>query len=105
MLKEVNPKFKSKTKSGDYYDEINSENFAKWFTTVLIPKLPNNSIIVTENAPYHSVQLNKTPIVSSKRSEIVSWLLSNNLPYHPSMLKCVLLEIVKCNEPLTTTRV
>lgn len=92
--------FKSKTKSGDYHDEMNSENFEKWFTTVLIPKLPNNSIIIMDNAPYHSVQLNKTPIASSKKIEIMSWLHSKSLPYHPSMLKCELLEIVKRNKPL-----
>lgn len=92
--------FKSKTKSGDYHDDMNSENFEKWFTTVLIPRLPNNSIIVMDNAPYHSIQLNKSPTASWRKNEIVSWLHSKNLPYQPAMLKYELLEIVKRNKPL-----
>jgi hypothetical protein len=42
--------FKSKTKSGDYHSETNSQNYGKWLEEKLIPNLPN-SVVVTDNAP------------------------------------------------------
>lgn len=91
--------FKSKTKSGDYHDEMNNENFSKWFKTQLIPNIPDNSIIVMDNAPYHSVQINRAPTSASRKADIISWLLLKNITHHPDMLKCELLEIVRRNKP------
>nr|XP_022917224.1 uncharacterized protein LOC111426774 [Onthophagus taurus] len=91
--------FKSKTKSGDYHDEMNFENFSKWFKTQVLPNLPDNSIIVMDNAPYHSVQIHRPPTSSSKKNDIICWLQSMNIPYHPQMLKCELLEIVRRYKP------
>ncbi|GJQ88026.1 hypothetical protein Trydic_g12950 [Trypoxylus dichotomus] len=45
--------FKSKTENGDYHDEMNFDNFSKWFKTQLIPNLANSAIMFMENAPYH----------------------------------------------------
>ena len=53
--------FKSGTKSGDYHDEMNGKNYEKWLIEKLIPNLPEKSVIVTDNAPYHNVQLNPAP--------------------------------------------
>lgn len=46
--------FKADTKTGDYHDQMNAENFTKWPTEKLIPNIPRNSMIVMDNAPYHS---------------------------------------------------
>jgi hypothetical protein len=32
--------------------------FENWFTNTLIPNLPENSVIVLDNASYHSRQIN-----------------------------------------------
>ena len=45
--------FESK-KSGDYHTEMNGDIFKTWFEGI-IKLLPNNSVIVMDNAPYHSV--------------------------------------------------
>ncbi|XP_074648979.1 uncharacterized protein LOC141904300 [Tubulanus polymorphus] len=49
--------FKSRRKNADYYDDMNGEDFEKWFKETLLPKLPPNSVIVMDNASYHSVRM------------------------------------------------
>ncbi|XP_068912366.1 uncharacterized protein [Tenebrio molitor] len=45
-------------KQGDYHDEMNANKFEEWFTNILT-KLPANSVIVMDNASYHSRALAK----------------------------------------------
>jgi hypothetical protein len=42
--------FRSKTKSGNYHDEMNFENSSKWVGEMQIPNLPPNCLIMLENA-------------------------------------------------------
>ena len=42
--------FRSKTNSADYHDEMNNEHFMEWFTKELLPKIPDNAVIVVDNA-------------------------------------------------------
>jgi hypothetical protein len=51
----------SGTKSGNYYDLTNGENFEHWMLTQLLPNLEEPSVIVMDNVPYHSVLLEKPP--------------------------------------------
>lgn len=46
--------FTSKKSTGDYHDEMNSENFEKWFHDILLPKVEPTSIIVMDSASNHS---------------------------------------------------
>ena len=46
--------FQSKKATGDYHNEMNSTNFEEWFHDKLMPNIPHNSIIVMDNASYHS---------------------------------------------------
>lgn len=50
--------FSSKSKSADYHDEMNAENFAKWVREKLLPNLTTPSVIIMDNASYHSIQIN-----------------------------------------------
>lgn len=45
--------FQSKRKTGDYHGQMNAELFQKWLTEKLIPNIPDNSLIIMDNAPYH----------------------------------------------------
>lgn len=47
--------FESKTNSSDYHHEMNGEHFLKWFKNIL-PLLDDNSVIIMDNAPYHSTK-------------------------------------------------
>ncbi|GFY72773.1 DDE_3 domain-containing protein [Trichonephila inaurata madagascariensis] len=52
-------------KSGDYHEEMDGNHFEKWFETVM-PKLKPQSIIVMDNAPYHSVKKEKNQVLGKK---------------------------------------
>ncbi|XP_053372912.1 uncharacterized protein LOC128546425 [Mercenaria mercenaria] len=91
--------FKSKSRSGDYHDEMNSENFQKGLTKQLIPNLPANSVVVIDNAPYHNVQEDRCPSQSTLKAEVKNWLRRNNIRFDDNMLKPELLELCKRNKP------
>lgn len=87
--------FKSQSKSGDYHDDMNRINFMKWLRDKLIPNLPPNSLVVMDNAPYHTVKLNKAPTLSSTKAEMQNWITNKGLSYLPTMVKAQLYEIIK----------
>ena len=91
--------FKSGLKTGDYHQDMNSENFARWLEMKLIPNLPPNSVIVLDNASYHNLQVNRPPTINSRKDVIQEWLNSNGIHYPEGALKIELLEIVKQNKP------
>lgn len=41
----------------DYHGDMNGQMFRQWFTTQLLPNLKEPSVIVMDNASYHSVQV------------------------------------------------
>lgn len=55
--------FSGKNKLQDYHSEMNSQNFTKWVKEKLVPNLTESSIIVMDNAPYHSIVTNKVSIL------------------------------------------
>ncbi|CAH1368074.1 unnamed protein product, partial [Tenebrio molitor] len=56
-----------------------SEIFMEWFRRKLLPNLPANSVIVMDNASYHSVQKFKIPNTGSRKIEIMEFLEKNDL--------------------------
>lgn len=90
--------FKSGSKSGDYHDEMNFENFSKWLQQNLLPNLPPESVIVLDNAAYHNVRSNKIPTMAANKREMVSWLLKNQIPFDSNMLKVELYHIIKTHK-------
>ena len=96
--------FQAKRRTGDYHGQMNFENFRKWFVECLLPRLPDGSLIIMDNAPYHNVYVEGPfyPTSSSKKDELRNWLQQN----HPndfleSMLKAELLECCRklCPKP------
>ncbi|XP_025420202.1 uncharacterized protein LOC112690407 [Sipha flava] len=74
---------------------MNGDNFKQWFENIL-PLLDPNSIIVMDNAPYHSVELEKYPNTSWKKAAIFEWLSSKYVDRErplSSLLKSELLAI------------
>lgn len=84
---------KKKKNTADYHDEINSETFYDWFCGIL-SKLKKNSIIVMDNAPYHSVKKDPIPTMASTKDEIVEWLTSKGCIIDTSLMKYLLMEKV-----------
>jgi len=82
--------FEAEKQNVDYRNEMNSDNFKEWFEYIL-PRLDPNSIVVMDNAPYHSVKAKKYPTACSKKSEILKWLNSKGVTFDRPMLKAQLL--------------
>lgn len=91
--------YKCKSNTGDYHHEMDTKNFTKWLKERLLPNLPPNGIIVIDNAPYHSTQTEKPPVSSSLKSEMQSWLRSNNITYDEKMTKRELYHLIVINKP------
>jgi hypothetical protein len=53
--------YKAAAATGDYHGQMNGTNFEKWVHEMLAPNLPGASVIVSDNVPYHSVQVDKVP--------------------------------------------
>ena len=56
--------------SSDYHGQMDGSNFEKWYNKKFLPNLPSNSIIVMDNASYHSVQTDRAPTTASRKTDI-----------------------------------
>jgi len=87
--------FKSTRKTGDYHGQMNWDLFMKWFSEMLLPNIPQNSLIIMDNASYHntlSEHSPPTPLCSKKR--IIEWLEQNKVYCRRDCLKPELVEIL-----------
>ncbi|CAG4975819.1 unnamed protein product [Colias eurytheme] len=87
--------FKAGTKSGDYHNNMNSENYERWLRTKLIPNLPPNSVVVVDNASYHNKQLDAAPTSNTKKADMQTWLQQKEIKFDESMLKPELYNLIK----------
>lgn len=90
--------FESKKNTQDYHDEMNGDNFYKWFNKIL-PLLNENAVIVMDNAPYHSVKKDPCPVISWKKSDIINWLENKGEVVDHTKVKSQLLERVQVLKP------
>ncbi|KAI4454381.1 hypothetical protein MML48_9g00004633 [Holotrichia oblita] len=79
--------FASNNKVADYHASMNSTKFEQWVTTQLLPNIPEKSLILMDNAPYHSVVLNKLPTMVSRKQTIMDWLHENNVNFSTDLTK------------------
>ncbi|XP_022160092.1 uncharacterized protein LOC111026344 [Myzus persicae] len=90
--------FESKKNTRDYHDEMNGETFYEWMEGVL-PRLKENSVIIMDNASYHSVKIDKAPTSQNKKDDIIKWLVDKGEIIDRHMVIQQLLEIVKRIKP------
>lgn len=90
--------FRSSSQSADYHDDMNSTNFFKWMSEKVVPNLPEKSLVVMDNAPYHCTQINKSPTMANMKSEMQVWLREKEIYFEESWTKPVLYEIIKQNK-------
>ena len=89
--------FQSKKATGDYHDEMTSEDFKEWFHDLLKPNIPSNSLIVTDNAPYHSRRLEPVPTMSSRKQIMQDWLTAHGIAFPEHALKQELYALIKAS--------
>jgi transposase len=68
---------------------MNGENFAHWMLSQLLPNLEEPSVIVLDNAPYHSI--------SWRKDEIIAWLQQKGIPFAEGYFKAELLNLTITN--------
>lgn len=87
---------------GDYHDSMDHAKFKTWFEEQLLPNISANSLIIMDNAPYHSKINNKVPTTANRKCDIIGWLSYHNIAHDPSMTKPELLQIAKCHKDKQT---
>lgn len=87
--------FKSTRKTGDYHGQMNGDLFKKWFTEMLLPNIPEHSLIIMDNAPYHNILSERSPPTpQSSKKKIKEWLEKNKAYCRDDCLKSELVEIL-----------
>ena len=81
---------------------MNSEKFIGLLRGKLIPNLPPISVVVIDNASYHSVQKEKCPTAASRKADMQAWLTKHNVAWSNDVLKVELLELCRTHRPLPT---
>jgi len=90
--------FQSKKNAKDFQVEIKGEIFNRWMECVL-PGLKEKSVIIMDNAPYHSLKIDKAPTFMTEKADIIKWLEDKNEIVDTHMVIPELLEIVKRVRP------
>lgn len=92
--------FQAKLNSGDYHGSMNEYNFMKWFTNQLLPNIPDNSVIVMDNASYHNTyKEDGVPNLTSKKAVLQEWLNENSVAYEKDFLRPQLIELINIHRP------
>lgn len=86
--------FESKKNTDDYHKEMNAQHFEEWLTGIL-PRLKPNSVLVIDNAPYHSRKMESGPVKRWNKGQIIQWLHERNIPCDMSMIKTELWALVE----------
>jgi transposase len=89
--------FKSKKNSLDYHSEMNAETFEEWLKDTLLPALTEPSIIVLDNASYHSRLEEKKPTCAWRKAHLQTWLQNNNIHFSETDKKDTLLKLCRQN--------
>ena len=61
----------------DYHDNINAESYEKYFENVC-KLLKPTSVIIIDNASYHSRNADDFPVSKWKKSQFQDWLKDHN---------------------------
>ncbi|XP_064083514.1 uncharacterized protein LOC135199419 [Macrobrachium nipponense] len=93
--------YPAKSTSGDYHGEMTGELFIPWLTTQLLPLLPEPSVLVLDNVPYHSQLLDecRCPTTATKKADLITWLQSRRIPAPDGATRPELLLICQKNRP------
>jgi transposase len=95
--------FKSSRKTGDYHGQMNGDLFQKWFVEKLLPNIPNKSLMVLDNAPYHNILADySAPTPTCSKAKIRTWLEANKIPCKDDCLKVELVDILRKIAPEPT---
>jgi transposase len=91
--------FEAKKKTGDYHGQMDWGNFSRWFTGQLLPNIPDNSIIIMDNASYHNTTEETTfPKSNARKENLRKCLDDKGIPWGEDLLKSELYALCKSFE-------
>lgn len=79
---------------GHYKVTVTPQCFQIWFRDQLLPNIPSNSLIIMDDAYWHSNIVNNVPNANMKKDCIIQWLQENNIAPDKTVSKTELLHIV-----------
>ena len=71
--------FRALSSSGDDHGEMNHKIIVRWLEDRLIPNLPPKCVLVMDIAAYHNVQVDRRPLIATKKHLIQEWLTRHNI--------------------------
>ena len=74
---------------------MTGEHFEEWFRDKLLPNVPSNSLIVMNNASYHSRQCEELPVKNWTKKRMIEWLDGKSIPYPTKALKSEIFSIIQ----------
>ena len=79
--------FLSKKDTRDYHNTMNGEHYQDWLKTKVLPRLPDKSVIVLDQAPYHRnrVEFSGMPKMSWVKAKIIQWFAIHNIDTPPDV--------------------
>ena len=91
----------AKSSHGDYHGEMNSDLFQRWLTTHLLPSLPEPSVLVLDNAPYHTqlTEDSRCPTTATKKADLIRWLEDRQIVIPHGATRSQLLTLCRQNRP------
>lgn len=99
FIKNASLIFKGNKKTGDYHNNMNQENFENWFKTQLIPSLEEPSLLIMDNASYHSRYVEVIPCLSWTKRRLIEWVKMKGVAYPENAMKNQIWEIVSRELP------
>ena len=93
--------YPAKSTQGDCHGEMNGTLFRQWLTTNLLPALPEPSVPVFDNAPYHRqlTEDSQCPTTATNKAELISWLERHNITVPQGATRHQLLLLCRQNRP------
>ena len=86
------------------HDNINAESYEKYFENVC-KLLKPNSVIIIDNASYHSRNADDFPVSKWKKSQFEDWLKDHKIPFRPDALRTELWMLCKIHRATNTSKV
>ena len=78
---------------------MNGNNFQKWFCKKHLENISVKSVIVMDNASYHSCKSETCPHASTRKADIQAWLTKYSIPFDKKLLRPELLALAKADKP------
>ena len=79
----------------DYHDSMNGDSYEQYFANSLCTNVPQGSLIVIDNAPYHSRNDETYPVSRWKKQQYIDWLKSKDIAVLKKILRAELWTMCK----------